>query len=378
MSEFISAYALRRSARWRYELIRDSRWDKCYAPVYEAVGRGRRIPLLKTLLASFCRYGCAYCALRQGMRRGAWGVERLVNATIALSQSRRIEGLFLSSTVFGDPDRVVERELEVVERLRRRGYTGYIHLKVMPGTSRYLVERAAELADRVGVNLEAPLESAFSEVCPDKGGFREAVLKRLEWISEAAEKWRRRGERPRWGFGRAGVDTQFVVGATDEPDKTYLELTQKLYHDLKLSRVYFSGFEPIPNTPLEKRRSCPPWRELRLYQASFLIRDYGFSVEQLDEILDDFGNLPNKDPKEAYAEAHPELFPIDLNQASLRELLLIPGIGLETAKRIVAARSVQKIETYADLRRVLGRALARKIAPYVSFGEKGALRAYVG
>ena len=359
-----------RERRWR--LLRlGARWDRCVAPVYEASGRGGHVPLLKTLLTNVCRHECAYCGLRAGRGRAplSWKPEKLVEVTLHLWRTGRIAGLFLSSSIPGDPDRVVERQLDVLKGLRSRGFTGYIHLKLMPGVSRHLISEAVELADRVGVNLEAPDPNIFSEICPDKGGFGEAVLKRLSWAVDEVRRARLRAPDAEFGCGRAGVDTQMVVGAAEDDDLQYLEVVEMLYRRLGLRRVYFSGFEPQPYTPLERRLPCPKSRVRRLYQASFLIRDYGIGVDELAQILEG-GLLPNVDPKVALARQTPDLFPIDLNTATYREILRIPGIGPVNAKKIVEARKRSKIRRISDLERILGASLARGVLPYVHLEYK--------
>jgi len=266
----------------------------------------------------------------------------------------------------------MERQLEVLRLLREMGFTGYIHLRVMPGVSRHQIQEAARLADRLGVNLEAPEEAMFMEICPDKGRFKDDILKRLAWIVDEARRARveAREAGVNVGHARAGVDTQLIVGATDDNDLQHLKATERLYRRLGLRRVYYSGFEPIPHTPLEGRRPCPISREHRLYQASFLLRDYGFSVEELREIMDDEGFLPNVDPKLAFAKVHPDLFPIDLNTATYHEILRIPHVGPVTARKILKAREVTRIRSLADLERVLGPTLAWRIQRYISLSDR--------
>jgi len=250
------------------------------------------------------------------------------------------------------------------------GYTGYVHLRLMPGVSRHLIEEAVQIADRVGVNLEAPNKEIFEELCPDKGGFKEAVLKRLEWVTQEVERVKGEKAKPRFGFANAGVDTQVIVGASDDNDLQHIKTTEWLYRKLRLRRVYYSGFEPIPQTPLENQRECSPSREYRLYQASFLIRDYGFKAETLAQIVDEKGFLPNIDPKVALAEINSDLFPLDLNTASFYEIVKVPHIGPATAKRIIRARKNIQIRYTSDLERLVGRVLARKVLPYVDLRDK--------
>jgi predicted DNA-binding helix-hairpin-helix protein len=240
----------------------------------------------------------------------------------------------------------------------------------MPDVSQHYIREAVELADRVGVNLEAPNKDVFSELCPDKGGFEESVLKRLEWIVREVRRAKTEATKPKFGFAKAGVDTQMIVGAADDTDWQYLQTTEWLYKKLGLKRVYYSGFEPVPKTPLEGRSACRASREYRLYQSSFLIRDYGFTADSFAQIVDDEGFLPNVDPKLSLAEMNPNLFPIDLNTATYHEIVRIPHIGPVTAKKIFEARKNVKIRYVADLERVIGVILARRASQYVELRDK--------
>jgi len=301
-----------------------------------------------------------------------WETKKLAHVTMQLWRERKVCGLFLSSSVSKDPDDITELQLEVLRTLRKMGYTGYIHLRLMPGVSRHCVKEAVELSDRVGVNLEAPNKTFFDELCPNKGGFNEAVLKRLTWIVDevAQAKHERETVGTGFGYGRAGVDTQMIVGAVDDNDWQYLQVTEWLYKRNCLKRVYYSGFEPIVQTPLEKGKACPPSREHRLYQCSFLIRDYGFKTDSFAPAVDDKGFLPNSDPKLALAKANSDMFPIDLNTATYFEMVRIPRVGPLTAKKILTARKNFRINNSADLERIVGARLTRRIRRYVDLKDK--------
>lgn len=354
-------YELRRSRKYRY-LVLGCRWDKASVPIYEAASRGKPCPLLKTLLSSYCRNECKYCALRKGRRapRDKWSVGELAKVAAKLYAEGRIRGIFLSSSVDADPDEVVMREVEVVREARKLGFKGYVHLRLMPGTSRWAIREAASVADRIGINLEAPTDEDFSEMCPDKGDFDNDLFKRLRWAVEEAERFR----------CRAGVDTQLVVGAVGETDWSHIKITYELYRGFGLRRVYYSGFEPIPGTPYEGRKPCASWREHRLYQVSYLIRDYGFTLEELSDVVDDEGFLWNEDPKLVYVKKHPDLFPIDLNEASLEEIMRIPKIGPVRARRILRLREERTIRRPSDLRGTLEEWVIRRITPYVAFERR--------
>ncbi len=357
--------------KWRY-LTLGAGWDRHIVPVYEASAGSGRVPLLKTLLTSICKNDCKYCAFRSHRicHRERWEAEELVKVTLHLWMRGKIEGLFLSSTVYRDPDYTTERQLEVLRILRDSGYDGYIHLRLMPGVDRSYIREAVQLADRVGINLEAPNSEIFSELCPDKGEFENDVIKRLEWISSEVKRMERERESSRFGYGRAGVDTQIIVGAVDDNDLQYIKVSEWLYREAGLRRIYYSGFEPVLQTPLENRPVCPLSREYRLYQASFLIRDYGFRTEDFIQIIDERGFLPNIDPKLALAKKNPDMFPVDLNTASYGELLRIPGIGPERAKRIMEVREKKRIHYLSDVERIFGLSLARAISPYITLKDR--------
>jgi predicted DNA-binding helix-hairpin-helix protein len=299
-----------------------------------------------------------------------WEPRKLAEITKRLWEERKIMGLFLSSSVFKDSDFVTERQLETVRALRNMGYTGYIHLRLMPDVDRHYIREAVELADRVGVNIEAPNKEIFSELCPDKGGFKESVQKRLEWVVDEVRRAKAETAKPKFGFAKAGVDTQMIVGAVDDNDWQHLQTTEWLYRKLGLKRVYYSGFEPIPKTPLERQAACPPSREYRLYQSSFLIRDYGFTADSFAQIVDEEGFLPNVDPKLALAKMNPDLFPINLNTATYREIIRIPQIGPATARKIIEARKSVKFRYVADLERVIGANLTRRVSQYVELRDR--------
>lgn len=361
----------KRRDKWR--LLRlGACWDRSTVPIYEAAARGKCVPLLKTLLTTYCRNECTYCAFRAGRRcpRTRWEPEKLAEVTMHLWRERKIMGLFLSSSVSKDADQVTERQLQVLRKLRNDGYRGYIHLRLMPRVSKHYITEAIELADRVGVNLEAPNKAVFNELCPDKGGFKEAVIKRLEWIVEEVRRAKTEKPKPKFGFAKAGVDTQLIVGAVVDNDQQHLQITEWLYKKLGLKRVYYSGFEPLPRTPLEEQAPCPPSREYRLYQSSFLIRDYEFKADSFAQIVDDEGFLPNVDPKLALARKNPDMFPIELDTATYHEVVHIPYIGPVTARKIIEARKNTKIRYSADLERIIGANLTRRVNQYVDLRNK--------
>ena len=238
----------------------------------------------------------------------------------------------------------------------------------MPGTPKDLIWRAAVIADRIGVNLETVSKDYFSEIAPDKGDFKVDVVKRMEWISRAYRMVRQQRERlhQKIGYLSAGIDTQIMVGVVGEKDLEHLRVTFELYRDMELRRVYYSPFEPIPETPFETKHPCPMARVLRLYQTSYLIRDYEFTLKDMEFIVNDNGMLPlDKDPKRIYAERNKDLYPINLNEAKYRELLKIPGIGPTLARKIIRIRNEKSRVKVEDLGRILGKKTLHEILKYV-------------
>ncbi|MEA3338531.1 MAG: radical SAM protein [Chloroflexota bacterium] len=316
---------------------------------------GKRIALLKTLLTSACERDCAYCPFRQGrdFRRATFTPDELARLFMQLHHKGAAEGIFLSSSIAGGGPRTQDRLIAAADLLRRRyDFRGYIHLKIMPGAEREQVAAAMRLADRVSVNLEAPNAERLAQLAPHKL-FAEELLQRLRWIEEI------RRELPgRW----PSSTTQFVVGAAGESDVELLTTTEFLHRQAGLARAYFSGFAPVSDTPLENRPPSPPLREHRLYQSSFLLRDYGFTVEELP--FDTGGNLPlESDPKLAWAQRHLAHTPVEVNTAGRRDLLRVPGIGPKGVERILRERRRGRLRTLTDLRKL--RVVARRAAPFI-------------
>lgn len=333
-----------------------------------ALPNGQRMPLLKTLLTSACEKNCNYCAFRAGrdFRRATFSPDELGQIFMKLYQAGKVKGLFLSSGVAGGGLRTQDRLLAAAEVLRYKlGFKGYIHLKIMPGAEFAQVERAMQLADRVSVNLEAPTTERLALLAPQKI-FLEDLLQPLRWVDKI-----RRSQSPQAGWnGRwPSSTTQFVAGGAGESDLELLRTSEYLHNKLGLVRVYYSGFFPVPDTPLENQPAIDPWREHRLYQADFLLRDYGFSVEEMPFARD--GSLPlNSDPKLAWARSNLAESPVEVNRADLHELLRVPGIGPRGARSILSTRRKSPLKSLDDLK-ILGIAAVRA-APYVTFSGKTA------
>jgi len=318
---------------------------------------GQKMPVLKVLLTSACEYNCAYCPFRAGrdFRRATFQPEELARGFVQMSQAGLVQGLFLSSGIVGGGVKVQDKLLATAEVLRQRlGYQGYLHLKLMPGAEQDQVEQAVALASRVSINLEAPTSNHLQRLAPRKAP-GEALLQPLRWAHQAAMRLR---EGPAGRF--VSLSTQFVVG-TGETDAELLRLTHHLYRRLNLSRVYYSAFRPIPDTPLEDQEAENPLRALRLYQASFLVRDYGFDFEELPLGPEGYLELET-DPKTAWAQRYLTR-PIEVNRADKEQLMRIPGIGPKTAMAILHARRIRRLREPEQLRR-LGVNL-RRAAPFI-------------
>lgn len=320
---------------------------------------GRRMPVLKILQTSACEKDCFYCPFRAGrdFRRASLSPDELAYAFDQMARAGLVEGLFLSSGIVGTA-RTMDRMIATVELLRRKyGFRGYIHLKLLPDAEPAHIERAIALADRVSVNLEAPNPQRLARLAPHKE-FTHSLVETLQRAAQMIREAQQEG-RP---VARAGTVTQFVVGPAGESDRELLSTTQSLYDAKALTRAYYSAFSPVPDTPLEDVAPTSLLREYRLYQGDFLLRYYGFRAEEL--IYDEVGNLRlDRDPKLAWALAHPDRFPIEVNRAGRFQLLRVPGIGPRAADRILAARRQGIIRDLGQLRR-LGVDI-RRAAPFV-------------
>ncbi len=321
---------------------------------------GKRIPILKTLVSSVCEMDCKYCGFRSGrdFRRTTFLPDELAYLSQQIYKQKLIKGVFLSSGLVGGGPRTQDNLIATAEILRRKyHFQGYLHLKIMPNAERDQIAAAMQWADRVSLNLEAPNASRLADLAPKKS-FSEALMQRLKWVQEIREA--STGKTP-------SVTTQFVVGAVGETDLELLLTSAYLYKTLGLARTYFSGFNPVTGTPLENNPPIILKREQRLYQASFLIRDYGFDVEELP--FSAHGDLPlHQDPKLAWASENLLNTPIEINTADRLQLMRIPGIGTKSATRIVQLRRLGKIQALSDLRK-LG-VPAKRAAPFILLDGK--------
>lgn len=339
--------------------------DICIQPAQ--MPGGKQILLLKTLLSSVCERNCFYCPFRSGrdFRRATFRPEEFANLFFSLANAKAVEGIFLSSGVAGGGIRSQDQLLMTADILRNKlGFRGYIHLKIMPGADKSQVEQAMNLANRLSVNLEAPNPERLARLAPQKI-FTEELLRPLRWIDEI-----RRSSPPTraWNGHWPSTVTQFVAGAADESDTELLSTTSWLMTNVRLQRAYFSAFNPIRDTPLENKPPTHPMREHRLYQASYLLSDYGFVMEELPFEKD--GNLPlSKDPKLRWAEEHLGENPIEINRADRNQLLRLPGIGPKGADSILHARRLKRLDDISNLRK-LGISAADRAAPFMLLDGK--------
>ncbi len=304
---------------------------------------GRCISLLKILLTNVCIFDCAYCVSRRSndeVKRVAFTVEEVVDLTINFYRRNYIEGLFLSSGIFKNPDFTMERLVRVAKTLRlEHNFNGYIHLKTIPGCSDDLMKEAGLWADRLSVNIELPSELSLQKLAPEKN--EADIVRPMGFLSEKIEAVREEKKvlRHTPAFAPAGQSTQMVIGASPENDRQIILKADKLYQDFKLKRVYYSGYVPVAddNRLPGIETQVPVLREHRLYQSDWLMRLYGFKA---DEILPEDAPLLDKavDPKLGWALRNLHLFPVDINTADYELIMRVPGIGIGSAQKIVAAR----------------------------------------
>jgi len=339
---------------------------------------GRCISLLKVLLTNHCQYDCLYCVNRSSSNvpRARFRIDEVVALTLDFYRRNCIEGLFLSSGIVKSPDHTMEQVVEVARVLREEhDFRGYIHLKTIPDASDELLARAGRYADRLSINVELPTAEGLQALAPEKdaaaiGRSMERLRIHIADARDAAQAPAAPralpGARPRAArpprFAPAGQSTQMIVGADGSDDRSILRSSAALYGGYRMRRVYYSAFSPIPDASRQLPLKAPPLvREHRLYQADWLMRFYGFGHDEI--VPGDDGLLRlDIDPKLAWALAHAERFPVDLNAAPRELLLRVPGLGVGTVDKLLQARRVRRLRS-EDLRQL--RLPARKVLPFV-------------
>ena len=317
------SHRIRNADRWFYPAV---------------LPNGRTVILLKILQTTVCENDCKYCPLRKDRKakRTYISPEELAKITYLLYKKKKIMGLFLSSGVIDNPIKTETKMIDTVKILRKKyNFKGYIHLKILPNVDLQSIETAIKLSTRVSLNLESPTHQGLKEISSKKDFYK--MLKTIKTIDRIL-KFRNKGS----------MTTQFIVGAGREKDKDYVDKIFEFYNNYRISRIYFSAFQPIQNTPLENKNPASPIREHRLYQVDFLVRKYGFSKE--DIIYKEDGNLDlGIDPKLVWVKKNLNNFPIEINSAPYDLLLRIPGIGPKTAKKIIKVRKKFRISSTAML-----------------------------
>ncbi len=310
---------------------------------------GRCVSLFKILMTNHCIYDCAYCINRRSndRQRATLTVEEIVDLTIGFYRRNYIEGLFLSSGVIKDPDFTMERMVCVAKKLRiEENYNGYIHLKAIPGASQELIHEAGLWADRLSVNIEIPTELHLKRLAPEKD--YKGILMPMNQIKNeiliSKEEQKKYRKAPR--FAPAGQSTQLIIGATPETDRQIILLSSGLYKTQNLKRVYFSGYLPVNqyDQRLPALNRPPLVRENRLYQSDWLMRFYKYKAEEILSEDQPFLDL-DVDPKLGFALRNMHQFPVDINRADYEMILRIPGIGVQSAQKIILARRHRKLNS---------------------------------
>jgi predicted DNA-binding helix-hairpin-helix protein len=318
---------------------------------------GFQTSLLRVLMTNACSYNCHYCPMRRdrSMPRTLLKPEELVRIFLGARQRGWCEGLFITTGIPSRPVKVVDDLIQTLELLRgRHRFGGYIHVKLVPGAEAAQIDRLTALASRVSLNFEAPCGASLEQIAPDKSftttlGNFERVRKLV--LTEREARAEGRPADPLRPGGASGMTMQFVVGATPDTDRTLLGTVARLSAAGGVGHAHFSAFRPISDTPMEGVPATPALREHRLYQADYLLRDYGFAADEV--VYGPGDNLPlGLDPKTAWALAHPERFPIELLTASYEELVRVPGVGPLAARRIVLNRPTTQFRNLSDLRKV--------------------------
>ena len=316
---------------------------------------GRCISLLKILMTNYCIYDCKYCINRKDndIERAILSPDEIVKLTINFYRRNYIEGLFLSSGIIKSADYTMELMIAVAKKLRlEEKFNGYIHMKVIPGASRQLINEIGLYVDRVSVNIEFAENTALKLLAPDKKPTDISTsmgLIRKNMIENAEDK---KIFKSTPSFIPAGQTTQMIIGASGESDYAILARSENLYKNFGLKRVYYSGYVPVNKSGIlvSTEQAVPMIREHRLYQADWLLRFYGFKADEILDEKDPFVD-PLLDPKTNWAIKNSHFFPIEINKASYKDLLRVPGIGVTSAKRIVMTRKYSTIR-YEHLKKL--------------------------
>ena len=347
------------------EEIKKEAWNKMsrHLPTckQDSLNKPNKCLLTKVLQTNSCLHDCAYCVNTTCKEKVSITPLELANSYEYLWKKGYTTGLFLSSAVKKDSVTSFEEMIATTKILRERGYTGYIHLKVLPDTPEYLVKEAALYANRMSVNIESATNQGFSELTSTKD-YKEGVLRRISALDNLKRKViREEKSNSGWFCDSSEVvngqdlrfrsfTTQIIVGANSETDEDVLSRVNSLYEETQLYRTYFSAFSPVEGTKLMDKKPENKMREHRLYEVDWLLRIYGFSKKLISQGLNDEKNFSlATDVKESIALARKDLFPLDPNTASYNELLLVPGFGPKTVQMIIKNREKKRIREFEDL-----------------------------
>jgi len=312
---------------------------------------GRCVSLLKILYTNECIYDCKYCINRKSndVPRASFTPDEVCKLTMEFYRRNYIEGLFLSSGILKSPDFTMGLVYETLWKLRNEHhFFGYIHVKAIPGASPEIIEKIGFLADRMSTNLELPTKESLKELAPNKShknmlmSMKQIQIGSGNLIPSSGDGYSlitKTGRKKQSKFVPAGQSTQMIIGATPETDYQLMSVTEHMYKQFKMKRVFYSAFVDV-NHNIDAPAPVGPnplLREHRLYQADWLLRFYGFNVK---ELLNE--NHPNfnvvLDPKCDWAVNHLELFPVEIMRADYYTLLRVPGLGVKSARRIMSAR----------------------------------------
>ncbi len=330
---------------------------------------GRCISLLKILLTNYCMFDCKYCINRisSNVQRARFTAEEVVYLTLEFYKRNYIEGLFLSSGIIRDSDYTMEQMVRVAKLLRvEHGYKGYIHLKTIPDANDDLIAEAGLYADRLSINIELPTAEDLTQLAPEKN--RVSLEKNMATVEHkiAETKDARKAKLKPPVFTPAGQSTQMIIGATPTDDREILNTASCLYNGYKLRRVYYSAFSPIPDAHSGLPLLSPPlMREHRLYQSDWMLRFYGYSVDEITPIGQPSLRL-DVDPKTSWAIDNRDFFPININKASKEAILRVPGIGVRNMQKIISTRRYRTL-TLDDLRKM--RCVIKRAKPFIITGD---------
>lgn len=324
--------------------------------IYHAIGKnGCQIPIFKTLMTNKCKNDCKYCInqSKRNFTRLELNPDKLARVFLHYYNNNYVNGLFLSSGISDNIEDTMEKTIETARILRKDfGYQDYIHLKIIPGSSKDAIKRAMDLADRVSINIEAATKDGLSEISTTKD-YNKDILKRVEWINDIGKR------NPK--LVKSGSTTQLIVGANNETDKEILSRMENLYKKVDLRRSYFSAFTPVESTDFENKTACSQDRTSKLYHADALLNEYNFKLKEL--VFNDTDQLYlNEDPK-ILAAREMDIFPVEINSAPYKELIRVPGIGVNSAKRIISIRKKQPFKKISDLKK-LG-VVTKRAEPYI-------------